>query len=902
MGLSAYQRKRNFARTPEPQGRVTTAHGHRFVVHEHHALHLHYDFRLEMGGVLKSWAVPKGPSLDPRQKRLAVRVEDHPVEYLTFRGQIAEGNYGAGEVKIWDTGYYDVSGVDDPLQQLDTGKLSVVLHGTKLRGEFHLVQMKGKAKQWLLLKANDTSTEASQQARAATKPHPEDELARASTATRAQRRPRKVNTDLLHSADVSVAPGELSGSEPPLAGARRAAMPDTVTPMLATLVDQPFSHAEWLYETKWDGVRAVCFLPGHGMRLVSRNDKDVTSRYPELATLPDTVAAATAILDGEIVAFDAQERPNFQLLQQRIGLKNSAAIARLAHEQPATYCVFDLLYYNGWDVRSAALSDRKRLLRQILRPSSTARYSEHSVGDGLQRYAAARRAGLEGIIAKQCGSPYSAGRSRSWLKIKTVQRQEVVIAGYTQPRGTRPLLGALVVGLYQNKELQYVGHVGGGFDHQTLRQVYDLLQPLTTTRSPFAHPPQTNEPVQWVRPTLVCEVKFAEWTADRHLRQPIFLGLRDDKAPTECTIETVQTAKTAVRASARTAHQHDTAGKTPLISLPHALRARALHGDLTLKVAGHTVTLTHLERLYWPADGYRKGDLLRYYFTVAPTLLPYLQERPLILKRHPNGITGQSFYQHDVDAVPEFVTTFSTPAESGKVVDYTVGNNLATLLYLVNLGTIAQNPWHSRIASIDYPDWIVFDLDPSDDVEFVAVQELALGLKTLLDHLGLNSYPKTSGASGLHVYVPIAPLYSYTQVAQFAELVARQATKEHPQLGTVERSLKKRKGGTIYLDHLQNARGKSVVAPYSVRAEAGATVSTPLTWAELEHPLSPRDFTIVTLPQRLTRRGDLFAPVLTQQQELGEAIARLEDLLRQGHGAVSPKRMRRSRTKNRSSV
>jgi bifunctional non-homologous end joining protein LigD len=373
--------------------------------------------------------------------------------------------------------------------------------------------------------------------------------------------------------------------------------------------------------------------------------------------------------------------------------------------------------------------------------------------------------------------------------------------------------------------------------------------------------------------------------------------LRDDKVPEQCTFEPAQDTEATVKATEEPSNERDTTERShPIVSLPHALRARNLHGDLTLKVEGYTVALTHLERVYWPAEGYRKGDLLRYYFTVAPTLLPYLQGRPLILKRHPNGITGQSFYQHDVDAVPDFVDTFSTAAESGKVVDYAVCNNLATLLYLVNLGTIAQNPWHSRVQSIDRPDWIVFDLDPHE-VEFAAVQDLALGLKDVLDSLGLASYPKTSGASGMHVYVPIASLYRYEQVAQFAEVVARRVVEKYPQLGTLERSLKKRKGGRIYLDHLQNARGKSVVAPYAVRAQPGATVSTPLTWAEVEHPLRPGEFTLATLPQRLTQRGDLFAAVLAQKQDLRAAIEKLEDHFQRSHSATaSKKRLRRAPT------
>jgi bifunctional non-homologous end joining protein LigD len=851
MGLQTYHRKRNFTRTAEPKGVAARRNHHRFVVHEHHASHLHYDFRLEAGGVLKSWAIPKGISLDPRQKRLAVRVEDHPVEYLHFAGHIAEGNYGAGEVTIWDTGHYELVTPGDPVEQIESGKVSLLLQGQKLHGAFHLIRMGGKTPQWLLMKGNDAFA-----AWQSTDLH--------TPVSGEEREPRPSQAQRLA----------------PLPGAQRAPMPRTVIPMLATLVNRAFSHPEWLFETKWDGVRALCFLTPGQTRFVSRNEKEISVRYPELADLSAFVKAETAVLDGEIVALDRQGRPSFQLLQSRVGLKNTTAIARLAREQPATYCVFDLLYYNGWDLRSVALIERKTLLKKILTGGPPLRYSEHVLSEGEQYYKQAKATGLEGIIAKRHHSTYVSHRSSEWLKMKTVQQQEVVIGGYTDPRGARPYFGALTVGLYRAGNLHYVGHVGGGFTQHTLEQVYGVMQPLNTDQAPFVEVPRTNEPVHWLRPELVCEVKFAEWTAERRLRQPIFLGLRDDKDATQCTFESARPVEQAVQAAEsprRHRHAQGKAGKSA--SLTSMVRAKALHGDMTVRVEKQRVSLTHLDKLYWPDDGYTKGDLLRYYGEVAPSLLPYLKDRPLILMRYPNGITAPSFYQHDVDVVPAFVQTFSTTTEAGKVVDYIVGENLATLLYVVNLGTIAQNPWLSRVPTPDCPDWIVFDLDPHD-VPFAAVQEMALRLKALLDRLRLVSYPKTSGASGIHVYVPIAPLYPYAQVAHFAELVAVVATRENPRLATLERSLKKREAGRIYLDHLQNARGKSVVAPYSVRAQAGAPVSTPLEWQELQHPLSPHDFTLKNIPQRLRLHGDLFKRVLTHKQRLGDALEELERLLR----------------------
>jgi bifunctional non-homologous end joining protein LigD len=669
-------------------------------------------------------------------------------------------------------------------------------------------------------------------------------------------------------------------------------MPEVIEPMSATLVDESFSHPEWLFESKWDGVRAICFVEDGKVSFFSRNEKEMSFRYPELAHIGQAVNAEQAILDGEIVALNEKGLPSFQLLQSRVGLKNKREIERLGDEHPVVYTVFDLLYYNGFNLMPAQLVHRKTLLGEIVEPNDRLRYSDHVLGSGEEFFEKARKTGLEGIIAKHQGSPYVQARSSDWLKIKTLQRQEVVIAGYTEPRGARPLFGALVVGLYRNSELHYVGHVGGGFDHRSLEQVYSLMQPLKTGHSPFAVEPRTNEPVQWVRPALVCEVKFSEWTSDEHLRQPIFLGLRDDKEPAQCVFERLRHAmfeveKVEGKVSLRGKGKEDEA--VPGTTL---FKARKLSGDAKVDVEGEVVSLTHLDKVYWPDEGISKADLLKYYFDTAHYLLPYLKDRPLILKRYPNGIKEKFFYQHDVDKVPDFVRTVLIESEDGRKLDYIIGHDLPTLLYVANLGTISQNPWHSRANDLDHPDWVVFDLDP-EEVEFDLVRQVALALRDILEGLGLDSCVKTSGSRGMHVYVPIEPIYGYGQVANFAELVGTLAERENPEVVTLERSLKKRKSGRVYMDHLQNARGKSVAAPYSVRERPGATVSAPLEWDEVRRKLRPQDFTIETMPRRLAKKGDLFGSVLSKNQHLNDAVQKLENLLGGPRQGVGTRRRRR---------
>lgn len=464
-------------------------------------------------------------------------------------------------------------------------------------------------------------------------------------------------------------------------------------------------------------------------------------------------------------------------------------------------------------------------------------------------------------IAKQRDSRYEQRRSSQWLKIKTQMRQEVVIGGYTAPRKTRAYFGALVVGVYRDGALQYVGHVGGGFNRQSLQQTFEAMQPLKTDQSPFADPPHTNEEVQWLRPQLVAEVKFAEWTADDRMRQPILLGLRDDKDPKEVTRERRRDVETEVsRRTTRT----DSEEAGAVIALADFLEMKAPGGDVQVRAQKHVAPLTHLDKVFWPDEGYTKGDLLQYYAAMGETLMPHLKDRALILIRYPNGIKGKFFFQHEVKNAPEFVRTEALAAEAGRVIDYAIADNLATLLYVVNLGAIAPHSWNSRVSKLDYPDWIVFDLDP-EKVAFDAVCEVALAVKDVLDELELEGYPKTSGASGMHVYVPIKPIYRYEQVADFAERVAALVAARNPDCATLERSLKKRRSGKVYVDHLQNAKGKTVASVYAVRATPGATVSAPLDWVEVASARKPslQDFTLADMVKRVAKKGDLFKPVLT---------------------------------------
>jgi bifunctional non-homologous end joining protein LigD len=843
MALTEYARKRNFAQTPEPKPAKPEPakpapradRGGFFCVQRHDATRLHYDFRLEINGVLVSWAIPKGPSLDPARKALAMKVEDHPLEYGTFEGNIPEGNYGAGSVMLWDKGTYEVLGEESAEEQLARGDLKFRLHGAKLNGAFALVQMKraGKGNEWLLIKKHDEFAV----------PGYDIEQYAWSVATGRTQEEIAANAEALSLAD--------------LPGSRKAAMPAHIDPMLATAVTQPPSGSQWLYEVKWDGVRALCRIQNGALTIESRRRNRCEQQYPELAGLPQQVRAKNAWLDGEICVLDENGRARFELIQPRISA-NPNAVNRLVETNPATLYLFDALYVDGYDLRNVPLEHRKRVLQTLVSPTAQIRISEAFETDGAQMFEAALKLGLEGVIAKDRSSRYESRRSRSWLKVKTSNEQEFLIAGFT--KGER-IFGSLVLAVWENGKLRHCGQVGAGFDEKQMQEIYARLQPLITKTSPFAEKPKIKD-VTWVKPELVCQVRFLEWTQDGMLRAPVFIGLREDKNPKDVVREVAQAPPEAAIESNPGAH-------STLLDL---------HGrQATVEIDGHPVRFTNLDKVFFPRDGWTKRDLLAFYDRVSPWLLPHLKDRPLSMKRYPDGITGEFFFQKDAPRhFPDWIRC--EPIREGhppKTNHYPLANDRASLLYLVNLGCIDHNPWMSRVGNLDHPDWMLLDLDPVE-ASFDLIVDAALLIRELLESVGLRGYPKTTGGDGMHVYVPLDPVYTYDQVRSFAEILAHLAAEQEPNLFTTPRTVEKRKKGRVYFDYLQIGTGKTIAAPYVVRAHDGAPVSTPLDWKEVKRGLRPSDFRMDNVIERFERKGDLFAPVLAGGQKLEEALARIE--------------------------
>ncbi len=765
---SDYERKRRPDATPEPFGAAPrrASPAPVFVVQRHQARRLHYDLRLERDGVLASWAVPRGVPLEAGEQRLAVRVEDHPLAYADFAGEIPAGNYGAGSVEIWDRGTYEL------LEEKPDGGLTVRLCGARLRGIWALVpaRLSGDPKNWLIVRTRDAET----------------------------------------------------------TGRRRR-----YAPMLASAAQTLPDGPGWLFEPKWDGYRVLAYLHGGRVELRSRSGGDLSARFPAIvAELPRAVRSPDAVLDGEVCALDERGRPSFSAMQ------------RATPATPLVYEVFDLLELDGEPLVELPLRERRARLEALLAPSRVVQLSG-AFADGDALLEAARTQGLEGVVAKRARSRYQEGkRSRDWLKIKTHGRQEFVICGWTKGRGRRAgRLGSLVLGVRRGGELVWAGNCGTGFSDRDLDELAARLAPLRRETPPFAAEPRMPRvrkgDVVWVEPTLVCEVEFAEWTRDGHLRAPSFQGLRDDKP------------------------------------------AAAVRRERPLEVDDAGLRLTNLDKLFWPEDDpagpITKGDLLEYYRAVAPVLLPHLRGRPFTMRRYPDGAYGKAFFQKDApkhmpDWIPRFrvqVTTRERPPRR-RWIEAPLVNDERALLWMVNMGCIDLNTWCSRVDRPDRPDVVVFDLDPSPDAGFAEVVHVALLLKDALDALGLAAFPKTSSTRGIHVLVPVERRYSYAQTREFCEIVAGALARTQRGLVTTEWSKAKRRG--VLVDANQNGEGKTIASVYSVRPRPGAPVSTPLRWRELDASLDPAAFTLPVVLERVRRHGDLFAGVLTTRQRLERAL------------------------------
>jgi bifunctional non-homologous end joining protein LigD len=843
MSLKEYSRKRSFDKTPEPKPAPpapAASPGNYFCVQRHDATRLHYDFRLEVDGTLKSWAVPKGPSLEPLAKHLAMHVEDHPLDYGSFEGNIPKGEYGGGSVMLWDRGSYELLGDAPALQQIERGDFKFRLHGEKLRGEFALVLMRGRGKgnEWLLIKKKDAEAQPGWNI---------EDHARSVLTGRTQ---QEIAENLPPPNPPTPNPQSLSFPS----GAVRAPMPRSISPMLASLATRPPAGKSWLYEVKWDGVRGLCFIENNELKILSRSGKRCEQQYPELSVLPRQVKASQAILDGEIAVLDDKGRSSFSLIQPRISVTDANSVAHLSRSTPVNLFLFDLLYLDGYDLRGVPLEERKRLLAELVTPSDRVHVSDFFTVDGDAMLEAARANGLEGIVAKARGSRYEGRRSRDWIKVKVVSSGDFVIGGFTH--GERDYFSSLVLGLYDGQKLTHAGQVGTGFNEKSLKEIYSKLEPLITKKSPFTGTVKALRDVTWVQPELVAEIKYLEFTPDGLLRAPVFLALRSDKDPKECVRESEE-------------DKGDEEYK-PLVPADSAV-------ELTLDIDGHRLKLTNLNKIWYPEDGIAKRDVINYYNAVAPFILPHLRDRPLSLKRYPNGIDQQFFFQKDAEGkVPDWVRLEPIFSDHNQdKIHYIICNDRATLIYLANLASIDQNPWMSRVGSLDNPDFALIDLDPTEGCPYAQIVEAAQLVKKTLDTIGLAGYPKTTGGDGMHIYIPLEPVYTYEQVRSFAELLSILVINQKPDLFTTPRAVSRRKKAKVYFDYLQISSAKTIAAPYVLRAHPGAPVSTPLDWSEVKAGLDPAQFNIHNAMARFERTGDLFEGVLTKPQRLEPALEKV---------------------------
>ena len=916
--LEKYNKKRKFSRTPEPPGKredeeSSTHHTHErvFTVQKHRASHLHYDFRLEdENGVLKSWAVPKGPSLNPQTKRLAVLTEDHPYDYLLFEGAIPKGNYGAGTVIVWDHGTYKTA--DKVIEQFKTGKISIELYGKKLRGKFSLIKTKNK-NQWLLIKSNDEFSSAD-----------DDITTNLPNSVLSGRYDIKTaNSTASDSKTIEHSNYKTKGDNPPNSQNSKKLIitgMDTdgekfsrkIKPMLATPVNKAFNDKDWVFEIKWDGVRAIVIKENENeIMLQSRNGNDITTRYPEItkalqASLADT---SFTILDGEIVVLDEKGLPDFQGHQRRMNVQDDIEIGKLSNEIPTTFFLFDVLYRDKELVERLGFSERRKILSQIVRTNERIKISDFFEEKGLDLLKQTKKLNLEGIIAKRISSTYKEGaRSTDWLKIKNIKTQDCVVIGYTEGEGKRRnWFGSLLLAIFvpDVKKFRFVGHTGSGFDDKTVQTIYQNLQKLRIDSMPIESIPYKNRATHWVSPVLVAEIKFSSWTKDRIMRAAIFLRFHEDKNPTECVIEADQPV---------TSTTEIVQNKTP-DSVHQNGHDLIMTSKKSSKKSEFPVfqKFSNLDKTYWKATKAHKKitkmDLINYYESISQNILPHLKDRPLSLNRYPNGIEGKSFFHKDWSAQkPDFVTTVKVHSEhrTGPI-NYLVCNNKETLLWIANLGSIEMHPWYSRFNDIqkcsnatalfeeecglNFPDFIVFDLDPyiysgserkGEEPEynnrgFKAAVEVAYHLRDLFKELKITSYVKTSGKTGLHIYVPIKTEYTYDQSRAFAEIIGKILLSRYPRRVTMEWNTAKRTG-KVFFDYNQNARGKTIASVYSVRPTSSATVSMPIQWEQLSN-ISPRDFTLLNVPDIMHENADPWKGMLEQNQDLNKLLSTVENIV-----------------------
>jgi len=854
MALEEYRRKRRFAKTPEPKGKAPRARTKSlsFVVQKHAARRLHYDFRLEYDGVLKSWAVPKGPSVDPADKRLAVQVEDHPVEYGGFEGTIPEGEYGGGTVMLWDRGTWQPLG--DPAEGLAKGNLKFELAGQRMKGKWALVRMSGArgggGKNWLLIKERDAMARPG---------HGEELVERFERSVDSRRSmdgiakakdkvwrstPLKTRGDRLIervAATKGTRPAARRFDAAKIPGAARARLPASPRPELATLAEEAPDGPGWLHEIKFDGYRMLARIAAGKVRMLSRNGNDWTGRFPRIEAALGELPLEDAVIDGEVVHLEPSGVSSFSALKDDLSAKRTEHLV---------YCVFDLLHLDGCSLLETPLEARKAALERLVGHSAQGpvRFSEHVAENGARFFEKACSLHLEGIISKRRASPYRAARTGDWLKIKCVGREEFIVLGWTDPEGKRRGLGALLLGYFDPaKALRFAGAVGTGFTERTLGELRQKLDPLARKSPPSSEiAREAPKGAHWVAPKLVVQVQYSEWTEDGRLRHPSYLGLREDKEPEDVTPDRLRAAA----------------------AKPSASPSR----NGALKLAG--VRLTHPAKILYPEPGLTKLDLAQYYVAVAGAMLPHVKGRPLTLLRAPEGAAGKSFYQkHPGDSTPDALRRIEIDEKEGHAT-YLLAEDVAGLVALVQMGVLEIHVWGSTKRTLEKPDRIIFDLDPDPGVGWARIADGALLVRDLLAEMGLQSWPKATGGKGLHVVLPVRPQHEWDAIKAFSHAVADEIVRRHPAAYTGNLA-KRARQGKIFIDYLRNQRGATAIAPFSARARATAPVAVPLTWHEVEDGVRSDEFTIKTVPARLKElRRDPWAGLLECRQSLPAAVMR----------------------------